>query len=97
MHCKRSRQLDCSTVSGMVWGFLGTVMSTLLVELTFVTNVVLFPLQGGLKAVIWTDVFQTLVMFLGQLVVIILGAARVGGLGHVWDVASRHGLISGIE
>uniref|UniRef100_A0A8C0D1K4 Sodium-dependent multivitamin transporter n=2 Tax=Balaenoptera musculus TaxID=9771 RepID=A0A8C0D1K4_BALMU len=52
---------------------------------------------GGLKAVIWTDVFQTLVMFLGQLVVIIVGSAKVGGLGHVWDVASQHGLISGIE
>nr|XP_058936016.1 sodium-dependent multivitamin transporter isoform X2 [Kogia breviceps] len=52
---------------------------------------------GGLKAVIWTDVFQTLVMFLGQLVVIIVGSAKVGGLGHVWDVASQHELISGID
>lgn len=81
----------------MVWGFLETLMSTLLVGLTFVTDVLLSLLQGGLKAVIWTDVFQTLVMFLGQLVVIIVGAARVGGLGRVWDVASQHGLISGIE
>ncbi|KAM9720459.1 sodium-dependent multivitamin transporter isoform 2-T5 [Dama dama] len=53
--------------------------------------------MGGLKAVIWTDVFQTLVMFLGQLAVIIVGSAKVGGLGHVWEVASQHGLISGIE
>ncbi|XP_006880657.1 PREDICTED: sodium-dependent multivitamin transporter [Elephantulus edwardii] len=52
---------------------------------------------GGLKAVIWTDVFQTLVMFLGQLTVIIVGSAKVGGLGRVWEVASQHGLISGIE
>uniref|UniRef100_A0A9L0RH02 Solute carrier family 5 member 6 n=1 Tax=Equus caballus TaxID=9796 RepID=A0A9L0RH02_HORSE len=52
---------------------------------------------GGLKAVIWTDVFQTLVMFLGQLSVIIVGSAKVGGLGHVWDVASQHGRISGID
>ncbi|XP_034515642.1 sodium-dependent multivitamin transporter [Ailuropoda melanoleuca] len=55
-----------------------------------------YALQGGLKAVIWTDVFQTLVMFLGQLVVIIVGSAKVGGLGHVWEVASQHGRISGI-
>lgn len=41
--------------------------------------------------------FQTLVMFLGQLVVIIVGSARVGGLGHVWNVSSQYGLISGIE
>ncbi|KAM5292385.1 sodium-dependent multivitamin transporter [Ctenodactylus gundi] len=52
---------------------------------------------GGLKAVIWTDVFQTLVMFLGQLAVIFVGAAKVGGMGRVWAVASQHGLISGIE
>lgn len=52
---------------------------------------------GGLKAVIWTDVFQTLVMFLGQLVVIIVGSRKVGGMVHVWEVASKHGRISGIE
>lgn len=52
---------------------------------------------GGLKAVIWTDVFQTLVMFLGQLAVIIVGSAKVGGLERVWDVASQHGHISGFE
>nr|XP_012643687.1 sodium-dependent multivitamin transporter isoform X1 [Microcebus murinus]XP_012643688.1 sodium-dependent multivitamin transporter isoform X1 [Microcebus murinus]XP_012643689.1 sodium-dependent multivitamin transporter isoform X1 [Microcebus murinus]XP_012643690.1 sodium-dependent multivitamin transporter isoform X1 [Microcebus murinus]XP_012643691.1 sodium-dependent multivitamin transporter isoform X1 [Microcebus murinus]XP_012643692.1 sodium-dependent multivitamin transporter isoform X1 [M len=52
---------------------------------------------GGLKAVIWTDVFQTLVMFLGQLAVIIVGSAKVGSLWHVWAVASQHGRISGIE
>uniref|UniRef100_A0A2K6N3P7 Sodium-dependent multivitamin transporter n=1 Tax=Rhinopithecus bieti TaxID=61621 RepID=A0A2K6N3P7_RHIBE len=52
---------------------------------------------GGLKAVIWTDVFQTVVMFLGQLAVITVGSAKVGGLGHVWAVASQHGRISGFE
>ncbi|XP_039094427.1 sodium-dependent multivitamin transporter isoform X1 [Hyaena hyaena] len=57
----------------------------------------IYTALGGLKAVIWTDVFQTLVMFLGQLVVIIVGSAKVDGLGHVWEVASQHGLISGIE
>lgn len=52
---------------------------------------------GGLKAVIWTDVFQTLVMFLGQLAVIIVGSAKVGGLERVWAVASQHDHISGIK
>ncbi|XP_056669151.1 sodium-dependent multivitamin transporter isoform X4 [Monodelphis domestica] len=52
---------------------------------------------GGLKAVIWTDVFQTVVMFLGQIAIVIVGAAKVGGLGRVWDVASQHGRISGID
>lgn len=57
----------------------------------------IYTALGGLKAVIWTDVFQTLIMFLGQLVVIIVGAAKVGGMGHVWAVASKHGRISGIK
>ncbi|XP_050996519.1 sodium-dependent multivitamin transporter [Acomys russatus] len=57
----------------------------------------IYTALGGLKAVIWTDVFQTLVMFLGQLVVIIVGSVRVGGLGHVWDVASKHGHIAKLE
>lgn len=57
----------------------------------------IYTALGGLKAVIWTDVFQTLVMFLGQVAVIIVGSAKVGGMGRVWAVASQHGLISGIE
>lgn len=57
----------------------------------------IYTALGGLKAVIWTDVFQTLVMFLGQLAVIIVGSAKVGGLGCVWKIASECDRISGIE
>ncbi|KAJ7990791.1 hypothetical protein DPEC_G00290580 [Dallia pectoralis] len=39
----------------------------------------LYTTLGGLKAVIWTDVFQTLVMFAGQLVVIVVGVHQTGG------------------
>lgn len=53
--------------------------------------------QGGLKAVIWTDVFQTLVMLAGQVAVIAVGAWRVGGMARVWHVAEQEGKISGIE
>lgn len=54
-------------------------------------------MQGGLKAVIWTDVFQTVVMFAGQLAVIIVGVKQAGGLSEVWRKVSEGGLISGIE
>uniref|UniRef100_A0A8B9NQU0 Sodium-dependent multivitamin transporter n=1 Tax=Apteryx owenii TaxID=8824 RepID=A0A8B9NQU0_APTOW len=57
----------------------------------------LYTTLGGLKAVIWTDVFQTLVMFAGQLAVIAVGARRVGGIGRVWRVADEAGKISGID
>ncbi|KAM6407149.1 LOW QUALITY PROTEIN: sodium-dependent multivitamin transporter [Pluvialis apricaria] len=57
----------------------------------------LYTTLGGLKAVIWTDVFQTLVMFAGQLAVIVVGARRVGGMARVWHLAEQEGKISGID
>ncbi|XP_072449722.1 solute carrier family 5 member 6a [Chiloscyllium punctatum] len=57
----------------------------------------LYTALGGLKAVIWTDVFQTLVMFSGQLAVIIIGAKEAGGIGEVWRIAKNNGKISGID
>lgn len=40
--------------------------------------------QGGLKAVVWTDAIQTIVMFGGVIVVAILGTNRAGGFAEVW-------------
>ncbi|KAL8184184.1 UNVERIFIED_CONTAM: Sodium-dependent multivitamin transporter, partial [Gekko kuhli] len=58
---------------------------------------ILYTTLGGLKAVIWTDVFQTFVMFAGQMAVIVVGTIKVGGMGRVWQVAADHGKISGID
>lgn len=57
----------------------------------------LYTTLGGLKAVIWTDVFQTVVMFAGQLAVIVVGTMKVGGMGRVWQLATEHGKISGVD
>ncbi|NWX54774.1 SC5A6 protein, partial [Promerops cafer] len=57
----------------------------------------LYTTLGGLKAVIWTDVFQTLVMLAGQVAVIVVGAWRVGGMARVWRVAEQEGKIAGID
>ncbi|CAI9574473.1 unnamed protein product [Staurois parvus] len=57
----------------------------------------LYTTLGGLKAVIWTDVIQTMVMFAGQLAVIIVGTAKVGGIKNVWQVAIDHHKISGVN
>lgn len=53
--------------------------------------------QGGLKAVVWTDVFQTVVMFTGQLAVIIVGVQQAGGLSEAWVKVRDGGRISGFE
>ncbi|CAF0982331.1 unnamed protein product [Brachionus calyciflorus] len=40
---------------------------------------------GGIKAVIWTDTFQVIVMFSGLFAVIIKGIIKVGGISEVWQ------------
>ncbi|XP_061609957.1 solute carrier family 5 member 6a isoform X2 [Phyllopteryx taeniolatus] len=53
--------------------------------------------EGGLKAVMWTDVFQTVVMFAGQLAVIIVGAHQAGGIAEVWRKAVNGSRIAGLD
>jgi Na+/proline symporter len=48
-------------------------------------------MQGGLKAVVWTDTLQTILMFMGVVIVMILGTAHVGGLGVVFDRSAQSG------
>ncbi|XP_055362289.1 solute carrier family 5 member 6a isoform X2 [Betta splendens] len=57
----------------------------------------LYTVLGGLKAVIWTDVFQTVVMFAGQLAVIVVGTSQTGGIGEVWRKAVNGSRISGLD
>ena len=45
--------------------------------------------QGGLKAVVWTDVFQSAVMVGGLITVAVIGSVEVGGLSKVWEINQR--------
>ncbi|XP_001600571.1 sodium-coupled monocarboxylate transporter 1 [Nasonia vitripennis] len=45
---------------------------------------IFYTTLGGLKAVVWTDAIQTIVMFGGVIVVALLGTARAGGWSEVW-------------
>ena len=49
--------------------------------------------QGGLRAVVWTDVIQTVIMFGAILLVIIKGTIDVGGISTVWERAWDSGRI----
>ncbi|KAM9355881.1 solute carrier family 5 member 6 isoform 2-T5 [Pholidichthys leucotaenia] len=57
----------------------------------------LYTTLGGLKAVIWTDVFQTVVMFAGQLAVIVVGVQKTGGVSEVWRKVWEGNRISGLN
>ncbi|CAD5116122.1 DgyrCDS5047 [Dimorphilus gyrociliatus] len=47
----------------------------------------IYTTLGGFKAVVWTDVFQALVMFIGLIVILVEGAKKVGGLSIVFQRA----------
>ncbi|XP_076754285.1 sodium-coupled monocarboxylate transporter 2 [Xylocopa sonorina] len=45
---------------------------------------IFYTTLGGLKAVVWTDAIQTIVMFGGVIAIAVLGTNRVGGFEQVW-------------
>jgi len=48
---------------------------------------------GGLKAVVWTDAFQALVMYVGFFALIIQGLIYVGGPKKMWEIGKENGRI----
>lgn len=46
---------------------------------------------GGMKAVLITDVFQSLLMFAAIYSVIACAAIKAGGFGPIWEEAQKHG------
>lgn len=65
------------TLSILVMGFVCTFYSTL----------------GGMKAVVFTDVFQSLLMFVAIFSVIIRAGIDAGNLGTIWETAEKGGRI----
>uniref|UniRef100_A0A182SF73 Sodium-coupled monocarboxylate transporter 1 n=1 Tax=Anopheles maculatus TaxID=74869 RepID=A0A182SF73_9DIPT len=49
--------------------------------------------QGGIKAVVFTDAWQVVVMFISVVVVIVIGTIGIGGLDVVWDRSEKGGRI----
>lgn len=71
--------LALKEVTGLPLSF--TILCTGLVTTTY-------TMLGGMKAVIWTDVMQLMVLFGGQLLIVIVATAKIpGGLASVWDTA----------
>uniref|UniRef100_A0A3Q3QQQ6 Solute carrier family 5 member 8 n=1 Tax=Monopterus albus TaxID=43700 RepID=A0A3Q3QQQ6_MONAL len=52
---------------------------------------ILYCTLGGLKAVIWTDVLQMVIMLAGFVAVIARGAVLQGGLTKIWEDADQGG------
>lgn len=45
----------------------------------------LFLFQGGLKAVVWTDTLQTILMMAGVVCVLVIGTVKLGGPSVVFE------------
>ncbi|XP_043277279.1 putative sodium-dependent multivitamin transporter [Venturia canescens] len=68
---------------------ISTALSIVIIGLvcTFYSSI------GGIKAVLITDVFQSLLMFVAIITVIITAAVNVGGLGEIWRIADQENRI----
>ncbi|XP_021344994.1 sodium-dependent multivitamin transporter-like isoform X2 [Mizuhopecten yessoensis] len=55
---------------------------------------VIYTAIGGIKAVIWTDVFQCVVMYCGIAGIIIKGCMVVGGFGRVFEINGEYGRLN---
>lgn len=44
---------------------------------------------GGIKAVVYTDTFQCLIMFIAFIVVVSMGFQEIGGFNHAWELAKQ--------
>ncbi|XP_071964294.1 sodium-coupled monocarboxylate transporter 1-like isoform X1 [Antedon mediterranea] len=76
--------LALNAVTGLdLWGAVFAIG----IVCTFYTTI------GGMKAVLWTDVFQVTVMVIGFLAIIIRGSMDVGGLDRVWNISAEGGRI----
>ncbi|XP_058818710.1 sodium-coupled monocarboxylate transporter 1-like [Topomyia yanbarensis] len=52
---------------------------------------IFYTTVGGLRAVVWTDTLQFVIMVGATLAIICLGIANVGGFFEVWEAAERGG------
>ncbi|XP_040059071.2 sodium-coupled monocarboxylate transporter 1 [Gasterosteus aculeatus] len=58
---------------------------------------IIYCTLGGLKAVIWTDVIQMVIMLAGFVAVIARGAVLQGGLTKIWEDAGRGGRLDAFD
>ena len=50
-----------------------------------------------MKAVVWTDSFQIMMMFAGMLALLIKGSMKLGGIDVAWNIADKNDRIMFFE
>ncbi|ELT99077.1 hypothetical protein CAPTEDRAFT_147737, partial [Capitella teleta] len=54
----------------------------------------IYTMLGGIKAVIWTDTIQMIIMIIGLIVLAGVGTNKVGGFGTVYQIAKDYDRVS---
>ncbi|KAF5300336.1 hypothetical protein FQA39_LY11193 [Lamprigera yunnana] len=54
---------------------------------------IFYTVLGGLKAVVYTDTWQIIVMFISVIVIVLLGSNAIGGIEVVWERSQESGRI----
>uniref|UniRef100_A0A3Q3GQE8 Solute carrier family 5 member 8, like n=1 Tax=Labrus bergylta TaxID=56723 RepID=A0A3Q3GQE8_9LABR len=81
-------QTVSKTVTGLdLWGVLVATGAVCILYCTL----------GGLKAVIWTDVLQMVIMLAGFVAVIARGAVLQGGLTKIWEDSDQGGRLEAFD
>lgn len=65
--------------------------------ITIKMDLIFILFQGGIKAVVWTDVVQGTVMLGSTILSVIYGVAAVGGLGKVFERSDQGGRLNLFE
>ena len=91
--------ISWSVLNHLVLAFLLTSINQFLFVLCFawVNSLFFYFSKGGIRAVIWNDVFQAIVMLGGLVAVLIVGVQKVGGFGNVWDRLDKGQRLNFIE
>jgi len=61
------------------------------------TVCIFYTTMGGLKAVVWTDVFQVCVMSIGFVAILIRGSNLVGGFSKAWSIGYKGGRVDFVQ
>ena len=56
-----------------------------------------YTLLGGMKAVVWADTVQFVIIVAGMICILIQGSKAVGGFTKAWEVANNHNRIQFLE
>ncbi|KAB7503157.1 Sodium-coupled monocarboxylate transporter 2 [Armadillidium nasatum] len=70
--------------------YSSTIALSSVTNLSTLSNIFILGV-GGIKAVIWTDVFQFTVMMIGMITILAVGCAQVGGFIETLHIASGGG------